>query len=160
MATQYNMNQFGLKDQVGEVMNPGANVIQCVINPSLASGTYYMAGQVVSFATNAGDTPVVKAASAGKGIGVIVFNERTNQYSARMVCGVALDGSIITMSAAAAIARGDVVGYGSTFTTGAAVGVSTMGSGVGIGIALDIAASSTDIVRVLIKSGLAYNAAL
>jgi hypothetical protein len=160
MATAYNMNQFGLKDQVGEVMNPGANVIQAVINPSLASGTYYMAGQVVSFATNAGDCVVVKAAAALKGIGVIVFNERTNQYSARMVCGVALDGCIITMQAAAAIARGDVVAYGSTFTTGTAVGISTAGSGVGIGIALDIAASSTDIVRVLIKSGLAYNAAL
>ena len=160
MATQYNMNQFKLKDQVGEVMNPAANVIQAVINPSLASGTYYQAGQVVSFAGTANDTPVVTAASAGKGLGVIVFNERTNQYSARMICGVALDGSIITMSAAAAIARGAVVGYGSTFSDGTAVGISTMASGVGIGIALDIAATSTDIVRVLIKSGLAYNAAL
>ena len=160
MATQYNMNQFSLKDQVGEVMNPGANVIQAVVNPSLASGTYYRAGQVVSLGTGTGDCPIVQAAAAGKGIGVIVFNERTNQYSARMICGVALDGCIVTMEAAAAIARGAVVGYGSTFTTGAAVGVSTMASGVGIGIALDIAASSTDIVRVLIKSGLAYNAAL
>jgi hypothetical protein len=35
-----------------------------------------------------------------------------------------------------------------------------MASGIGIGIALDIAASATDIVRVLIKSGVAYNAAL
>ena len=160
MATQYNMNQFSLKDQVGEVMNPAANVIQAVINPSLASGTYYLAGQVVSFAGNAGDTPVIAAASAGKGIGVIVFNERTNKYSARMVCGVALDGSIITMQAAAAIARGAVVGYGSTFSDGTAIGISTMASGVGLGICLDIAASATDIVRVLIKSGMAYNAAL
>jgi hypothetical protein len=156
----YQMNQFKLKDQLGEVMNPGANVIQAVINPSLASGTYYQAGQVVSFGASVNDTPTVVAAAAGKGLGVIVFNERTNQYSANMVCGIALDGSIITMQAAAAIARGAVVGYGSTFTDGTAVGISTMASGIGIGIALDIAASATDIVRVLIKSGVAYNAAL
>jgi len=160
MSTQYNMNQFGLKDQVGECMNPAANVIQAVINPSLASGTYYLAGQVVSLGAGSGDCPIVQAAAAGKGIGVIVFNERINKYSARMVCGVALDGSIITMQAAAAIARGGVVGYGSTFSDGTAIGISTMSSGVGIGIALDIAASATDIVRVLIKSGMAYNAAL
>jgi predicted RecA/RadA family phage recombinase len=160
MANNYNMNQFKMKDQIGEVMNPAANVIQAVISTSLAAGTYVQAGQVVSFDTTAGDMPAVKPAAAGKGIGVIVFNERTNQYAQNMVCGIALDGSIITMSAAAAIARGAVVGYGSTFSDGSAIGVSTMGSGVGIGVALDIAATSTDIVRVLIKSGMAYNAAL
>jgi hypothetical protein len=156
----YNMNQFGLTNQVGEVMNPAANVIQATINPNLASGTYYQAGQVVSFAAGVSDIPIVAASAAGYGIGVIVFNERTNQYSANMVCGVALDGSIVTMQAAALIARNQVVAYGSTFTTGSAVGVSAAGSGVGIGIALDTAASATDIIRVLIKAGIAYNAAL
>ena len=156
----FNMNQFNLTNNVGEVMNPAANVIQCIVNPSLAAGTYYMAGQVVSLSTATSDTPAVQAAAAAHGIGVIVFNERTNQYSAKNVCGVALDGSIITMQAAAVIARGQVVGYGSTFSDGTAVGVSAMGSGVGIGVALDAATSATDIFRVLIKAGIAYNAAL
>ena len=157
----FNMNQFGLTNNVGEVMNTGANVIQAVINPSLAAGTYYMAGQVVQLGTDTNDTPTVKAAVGGKGIGVIVFNERTNQYSANMVCSVALDGTIITMLAAAQIARGQVVAWGSTFGTGTAIGISAAASGSGIGIALDNAASSgTDIFRVLIKSGINYNAAL
>ena len=115
---------------------------------------------MVSFGTSTGETPVIQAAAAGYGIGVIVFNERTNQYSAKMVCGVALDGSIITMQVASPVARNQVVAYASTFSDGTAIGVSGAASGVGIGVALDIATTSTDIIRVMIKAGIAYNATL
>lgn len=157
-AGVFSMNQFKLTNQVGDVMNTGANVIQAIINPSLAAGTYYMAGQVVSLGTDTNDTPTVLAATAGRGIGVIVFNERINQYSANMPCGVALDGTIINMLSSVQVARGQVVGWGSTFSSGTAIGIGPIASGSGIGIALDnCSATGTDIFRVLIKSGMGYN---
>jgi hypothetical protein len=51
--------------------------------------------------------------------------------------------------------RGDVVGYGSVSSN--VPYVSTVGSGSGIGILMDNAAAKDDIVRVLIKAGIAYN---
>ena len=142
----FNLNQFKLTNNVGEVMNPAANVIQAQVLPTLATASYYVAGAVVAFGTASGDTPIVRAISTGCGIGVIVFNAKKNTYYANDIVGLALDGTIITMQAASAIMRGDVVAYGST-------GVGTITSGYGIGIALDIATYSTDIIRVMIKAG-------
>ena len=146
----FNLNQFKLTNRVGEVMNPAANVIQAMVLPSLAAALYYSAGQAVSWGTNSGDVPVVRNVYSGAvGCGVIVYNMKSDKYAAKAIVGVALDGSTINVSAASAITRGDVVGWGST-------GFSTVAAGItayGLAIALDNASTNGDIIRVLIKAG-------
>jgi hypothetical protein len=143
-----NLNQFKLSSNIGEVMNPAANTIQAQVLSSLAAASYYYAGDVVAFGTGSGDMPMVRKVSTGCGVGVILFNAKKAKYSANDIVSVALDGTIVTMQASSLIMRGDIVGWGST-------GVSTVASGNGIGIALDIAATATDIIRVEIKAGIA-----
>jgi hypothetical protein len=151
-----NLNQFKLTNRAGVVMNPAANVIQCQILPSLATTSYYSAGQVVAFGTDSGSTPIVRAvASTGCGIGIIVYNMKTDKYYARYICGVALEGSIITCNADAAMTRGNIVAWGSG-------GVRAIGAtnAFGIGITIDNASAANDIVRVLIKPGVTGTAGL
>jgi hypothetical protein len=155
----FNLNQFKLTNLQGLVMNPAANVIQAVVLPTLATTTYYSAGLVVSFgsvATNA--CPVVQQAVSGTGgIGIIVFNAKRDTFYANEIVGVALDGTIINCVAGAPISRQQVVAYGSTASN--IPNVTGCSSGIGVGIALDVAAAAGDIIRVLVKSGIAYNAA-
>jgi len=151
-----NMNQFKLSNLAGEVMNPAANVIQAQILSTIGTASYYTAGQVVAFGTASGDIPTVRAVTTGCGVGIITYNPKREKYYGNMICSVALDGTIITCVAGAAIMRGDVVGYGSTATNipNVTTIAHTAGStGRGIGIALDIATAANDIIRVLIKAG-------
>ena len=152
----FNLNQFKLSNIAGLVMNPAANVIQAQVLSTLGTASYYVAGQVVAFGTASGDIPTVRAVTTGCGIGIITFNAKRDKYYGNMVCGVALDGSIITCVAGAAIMRGQTVAYGSVTSNVAYVTGLAQGAGIktqGIGIALDIAAAADDIIRVLIKSG-------
>ena len=155
----FNLTQFKLTNIQGLCMNPAANVIQCVVLPSLATTSYYSAGLVVSFgSTTVSGAPVIQAATSGTGgMGIIVFNAKTDKFYANDVVGVALDGTIINVVAGAPILRGQVVAYGSTTTN--IPNVTGCSSGIGIGIALDIASAANDIIRVLVKSGVSYNAA-
>jgi hypothetical protein len=139
-----NMNQFKLGNVLGKTMNPAANVIQAQLY--LASGTAN-AGDVVCFGSTSSEMPVVRKVNTGCGIGVIVFNARTNAYTSGMIIGVALAGTIVTVQATSAITRGDVVGWGST-------GVGTLGAAkYGLGIAIDNATYGTEIIRVLLQPG-------
>jgi hypothetical protein len=151
----FNMSQFKLTNIAGVVMNPAANVIQAQVLSTYGTATYVSAGQVVAFGTATGDIPTVRAVNTGFGVGIIVANAKRDKFYGNMVVGVAIDGSVITCNAGAAIMRGDVVGYGST--TNNLPNVTTMGSGNGIGIALDIASAAGDIIRVLVRPGVAYN---
>lgn len=152
----FNLNQFKLSNIAGLVMNPAANVIQAQVLSTLGTASYYSAGQVVAFGTATGDIPTVRAVTTGCGVGIITFNAKRDKFYGNMICSVALDGTIVTCVAGAAIMRGDVVGYGST--TSNVPNVTTISNaggatGRGIGIALDIAAAADDIIRVLIKAG-------
>ena len=145
-----NLNQFKITNRAGLVMNPAANVIQCQVLPTLATTSYLSAGQVVAFGTDSGSTPIVRAVAnaGGCGIGIIVYNMKTDKYYARYICGVALDGSIITCNADVAMTRGNIVGWGSG-------GVRPIANtSFGIGITLDNATAANDIVRVLIQTGI------
>ncbi len=144
----FNLNQFKLTNNVGEVMNPAANVIQATVLSSLSASSYYIAGQVVAFGTGTNDMPTVRLVTTGCGIGVIVFNAKKDKYYANDICGIALNGTIITMLAASAIMRGDTVAHGTT-----AGYINTITTGNGIGKALDIAVAANDIIRVLIMAG-------
>ena len=141
----FNLNQFKLSNIEGMTMNPEPNVISAQVLPTLAAASYYQAGQVVAFGTNAGDMPIIRAINTGCGIGVIAFNAKKSKYYANDICSVALDGTIITVKAASAITRNDVLAYGST-------GMGTITTGNGIGIALDNASASGDIVRMMVKA--------
>jgi hypothetical protein len=152
----FNLNQFKLSNIAGLVMNPAANVIQAQVLSTLGTASYYVAGQVVAFGTASGDIPTVRAVTTGCGMGIITFNAKRDKYYGNMVCGVALDGSIITCVAGAPIMRGQPVAYGSVTSNVAYVtGLSIVPNAAtfGIGIALDIASAADDIIRVLIKAG-------
>lgn len=150
-----NLNMFKMSNQVGVVMNPAANVIQAVVLPTLATTSYYSAGLVVSYGTDSGDMPVIRQVSSGCGIGIIVFNAKTDTFYRNQIVGVALDGSIITCAAGTGITRNDIVGYGSV--TSNQPTIQTIASGSGIGIALDSAAALGDIIRVQIKAGARFS---
>jgi hypothetical protein len=152
----FNLNQFKLSNIVGLVMNPAANVIQAQVLSTLGTASYYVAGQVVAFGTASGDMPTVRAVTTGCGIGILAFNAKKDKYYGNSMCTVALDGTIISCAAGAAIMRGQPVAYGSVtadvaYVTGLAI--TPNAASYGIGIALDIAAAAGDIIRVLIKAG-------
>lgn len=143
----FQLNQFKLTNQIGEVMNPAVNVIAIRLS-STYSGTA-KAGDVVKFnATEDGDLPVVNAAVSGDaGQGVILFNAKKATYAALDVTEIALDGSIVTMAAATALPRRQLVSWNSV--SGYVQATATNQNY--IGITIDEAAATGDIVRVLIR---------
>jgi len=144
--TQYS-NQRVMSVEVGK--------IDLAINPSIISA--YIAstetatlvpGSPVKMADVAGGVPKVLLATADTdGIfGYIVRNPKDASYVAGDACEIALAGSVMYMEAGAAIARGAVVEADvSEVTVITAAGVNPT-----TGIALDKAAASGDLVRVLI----------
>lgn len=145
MAIQ--LNQFKLTNQIGEPMNPATNVIAVRL-----SSTYTPAGKagdVVKFnPTEDGDLPVVNPAISGDaGQGVILFNAKKATYAALDVTEIALQGTIVTMAAAGALSRRQLVSWNSV--SGYIQATATNQNY--IGITLDEASAAGDIVRVLIN---------
>ncbi len=143
----FQLNQFGLTNIAGEVMSPAANVIAVRL-----SATYTpvgKAGDVVKFnATEDGLLPVVNPAISGDaGQGVILFNAKKATYAALDVTEIALQGTIVTMVASTGINRRQLVSWNSLLGQIQA----TATSNNYIGITLDEAVTTGDIVRVLIN---------
>lgn len=141
----FQLNQFKLTKNAGEVMNANPNTISARITSDEAS--YYVAGAVLKYDTaEAGDAPVMEEITLGQGgEGVLLFNaQKAKRYADEMV-EVALLGSIVTMIAATAIARGASVAYAP------ATGYVSTTTGAKIGKALDIASTTGDIIRVLVN---------
>lgn len=143
----FQLNQFKLSNQVGEVMNPAANVIAVRLSATF-SGTA-KAGDVMKLnAAEDGDLPVVNAAVSGDaGQGVILFNAKKATYAALDVTEMAMDGTIVTMAAATNLNRRQLVSWNSL--TGYVQATATNQNY--IGYTLDEAAVTGDIVRVLIR---------
>lgn len=141
----FQLNQFKLSNIAGEVMN---------VNPStiavrLAS-TYTPAGKagdvVKLSAAEAGDAPVVVPAVSGdSGIGVILFNAKKATYAANDMAEIALANSIITMVASTGMNRSVLVAWNSVS------GQVQSTTGNYVGITLDIASATGDIIRVLLQ---------
>lgn len=143
--TQYS-NQRVMSVEVGK--------IDLAINPSIISA--YIAstetatlvpGSPVKMADVAGGVPKVLLATADNDniIGYIVRNPKDASYVAGDACEIALSGSVMYMEAGAAIARGAKVE-----SDVSEIQVITVSANPIVGIALDKAATSGDIIRVLI----------
>lgn len=143
----FQLNQFKLTNQIGEVMNPAANVIAVRLSSTYTPAA--QAGDVVKFnATEDGDTPVVNPAISGDaGQAVILFNAKKATYAALDVTEAALTGTIVTMAAAAALNRRQLVSWDSVRR---AVQATATNQNY-IGYTLDEAAVTGDLVRVFIQ---------
>ncbi len=141
----FQLNQFALTNQAGETMSPSPNVI-AVRMSSTMSGTV-KAGDVVKMnPTEDGQLPVVdKAVSGDSGFGVVLFNAKKATYAALDVTEIALAGSIVTMVAGTAINRSQLVSWNSVSGYIQATAANY------IGLTLDEAAATGDIVRVLVQ---------
>ena len=140
----FQLNQFRISNQVGETMNPNEGTLAFRL-----SSTYTPAGKagdVVQFApTETGDLPVVSPAlQGGSNMGVILFNAKKATYAALDVTEFGIVGSIVTMAAAGALNRGQLVSWDPTRGQIQA----TASTNNYLGFTLDIAVNAGDIVRV------------
>ncbi len=143
----FQMNQFRLTNQAGEVMNPAANVIAVRM-----SSTYTPAGKAGDVVklnpSEDGDLPVVNPAISGDaGFGVILFNAKKATYAALDVTEIAIVGTIVTMVAATNLNRRQLVSWNSL--SGYVQATATTQNY--IGYTIDEASATGDIVRVVIQ---------
>lgn len=143
--TQY-PNQRVMTTEQGQVdyaINP--SIISAVIH-STETGTL-VPGQSVKIYDVAGGVPKVVARDADSDavFAFIIRNPKDASYEAGDSCEIAIAGSVIYMTAAAAIARGATVE-----AVVASKKVQTVSTGSPVGIALDKAAADGDLIRVYI----------
>ena len=140
----FQLNQFRITNQVGEVMNPNVATLEFRL-----SSTYSVAakaGDVVKFApTEVGDLPVVTPILEGDaGIAVVLFNAKKATYAALDVTEFGAAGSIVTMPAAGALNRGQLVSFNQSSKQVQA----TASTNNYLGYTYYIASNAGDIVRV------------
>ena len=142
-----NPNQFAMETVQGQSdLGFHGSVITAEVSASQA--TALVAGQAVKLEDSAGGLPKVLslAASSEAAFGVVLRNLKDSTFPANARVEIALEGSVVYMTAAAAIARGAKVEFvqASNKVTTAA------GTNPVLGFALDKAAADTDLIRVYI----------
>lgn len=153
MGTSINLNAFALGTAKGVTQFlPTSNVFTCQVYKSL-SGTL-VAGQPVKLVGGvAGQVTVTACAAESDAVfGVIPLRHKINGYVAGDLVEIASDYSIITMEAAGAISVGAAVkAAGTAFDKVDAIAGTESPAAAQVGIALDAAAASGDLIRVLVK---------
>ena len=131
--------------QVDMLINPAIITVQI----ASAEGTALVPGSPVKLSDVAGAIPQVLLATADSDdiFGYIVRNIKDATISALGYAEVAFSGSVMYMTAGAAIARGAKVE-----SDVSEIEVITQSANPAIGIALDKAAASADLIRVLITA--------
>lgn len=138
------------------LQNTEQGQVDILINPAILSGQIGSAetetlvpGSPVKLADVAGGIPQFRVATADDDevFGYIVRNIKDATYVALAVCEVAFSGSVMYMTAGAAIARGAKVE-----SDVSEVEVITQSANPAIGIALDKASAAADLIRVLITA--------
>lgn len=141
----FQMNQFKMVNQVGLVMNPNPSTISVRLSSTYTPVGKY--GDVVKFnPTENGDLPVVNPAISGdSGDGVILFNANQATYAALQVAEIGIAGTIVNMTAAAALNRRQLVSWDSVRG-----GVQATAANY-LGWTIDEATAQGDVVRVFIQ---------
>lgn len=127
------------------------SVLTCQIDA--AETATLVAGEAVLITDNAGGVPKVEqlAADTNGTFGFIVRNVKDQNFVAGDRCEVALQGSVLYMTAGAAIARGVAVEY----DVSAVKVITSAGTNPVVGFALDKATADGDLVRVFITTPVA-----
>lgn len=144
--TQYS-NQFALTTEQGQLdLQASQNVLTCQVSSS--ESTSIVAGQPVKLEDSAGGLPKVLAltGATSKTFGFVVRNLKDATREANETLEVAIAGSIMYMTAGAAIARGAKLEV--VYTTNKVI--TSAGTNPVVGYALDKAAADGDIIRVII----------
>jgi hypothetical protein len=156
MTTNYsalNMNQFAMAPVVGDMdaSNRASMVFPCVVSNNIGNGVVLSAGQPVKLDTAAaagGPPKVIPLASAADEIfGYVIRNAKDISFVANMAVEVACFGSMMWMSAAAAITQGSALEsvFGGTISVKTWAGINPVA-----GFAFDQAVNVGDLIRVLI----------
>lgn len=148
------LNQFGQSVEKGMLdLQNGTknNVVSCLVKST--ESTALVDAQAVSLVDNANPVPEVTAITSEEdagNFGFIVKNLKDATHKASTMCEVAIAGTIMFMEASSAIARGAKVSY---VVSGQKVKTQASSEKV-IGVALDKASTSGDLIRVLVQTPL------
>lgn len=150
-----NSNQFALEPVAGEVdMTVTGQVVSAQVYESEASAL--VAGQLVKLVDSASGLPIVTARTADTDpiFGTVIRNAKDQSFAAGKRLEVALAGSLVWLTASAAIARGAMVEMvESTDKVRTATGAYPV-----VGMAFDKAAADGDLIRVLRQNNDIVNA--
>jgi len=147
-----NINAFSMETVQGASdLSFHGSVITCQIDA--AEGATMVAGEAVLVTDNAGGVPKVEQLGADTDgtFGFIVRNMKDASFSAGDRCEVAMQGSVLYMTAGAAIARGAQVEY----DVSAIKVITAAGTNPVVGWALDKATADGGLVRVFITTPVA-----
>lgn len=141
------LNQFAmatLKGVLSMIFSP--NTISVTVDPT--STATLVPGSFVKLTTTTGKAILVDVAAATDvAIGVVVANQKKISFTANDSVSIAIDGSVITLEASAAINRGVSLEY---VASGAKVKTNA-GANPVCGIALDPAAGNGSLFRALVR---------
>ena len=143
------INQFALSQVQGALdLQIHSSVISCTVDA--AETTQLVAGQPVKLATTGGGTPNVLALTANtdKTFGFVVRNLKDQSRGAGEQLEIAIEGSVMYMTAGAAITAGAMVEV--VYTTNKVI--TSAGTNPAVGVVIDKAAADGDLVRVLVKT--------
>lgn len=145
-----NINQFGQTPVQGQMdLSIGSSVISARVSPNQA--TALIAGQAVKLDTTvAGGSPAVKALAANTDVtfGFVVRNIKDASRPTNSNLELALNGSVMYMTAGAAITRGSKLEV--VYTTNKVI--TNAGTNPVVGYAFDTAAADGDLIRVYITT--------
>lgn len=144
-----NINQFKLSTVQGQLdMEVAGTVISAQVDA--AQGTALVAGQAVKLATTSGGVPKVVglAANTDQAFGFLTRNLKDQSDPAGAACEIAMFGSVMWMTAGAAITRGAAVEV--VYTTTKII--TSAGTNPVVGFALDKASADGDLIRVYVQA--------
>lgn len=150
MSIQQNMNQIKqtpIKGDVSHIVTPAT--ISVAVDPAsgLNSIAPLLAGDMVVLANGVGSAILVDKAIANSTMfGVVLYVPKKDRFVAGDALEVGLAGTIVYMESTNAIARGESVEYLPATTT-----VQALDAGTEVGVALDVASGSGQLIRVKIS---------
>ena len=144
------INQFKQSTDQGQIDNPtgAAQVLSCIVGSGQA--TALVAGQAVKLSDTATGIPEIVsiAANTDQIFGFVVLTAKDATYAAGSVVEIAISGTIMHMTAGAAIARGAKLE--TVYTTKKVI--TNAGTNTICGWAFDKAAADGDLIRVWIEA--------